>query len=125
MVYGTAGLSYGSVRLADGTFFNGFAGEGISPADGAVAFSGAGTPTHSIIKGSWTAGGGTDYAYTDNIILSLTYLHVDLGHGGVFSKYKRPNNILGGTSTTVVRGWTLTSTRFDFDVVRAAASWKF
>jgi hypothetical protein len=56
--------------------------------------------------------------------LSVTYMHVDLGTDSEFSKYKRPNNILGGTSTTLVRGWTFNSTGFNFDVVRAAVSWK-
>ncbi len=124
LIYGTGGLSYGSVRLSDGAFFNGFAGNGNSPVDGSVAFNGLGIPTHSVVKAGWTAGGGIDYAYTNNIILSFTYLHVDLGKETEFSKFRRPNNILGGTSTTVVRGWTLTSTSFNFDLVRAAVSWK-
>jgi len=124
LIYGTVGLSYGSVKLADGSVFNGFAGNGTLPPDGTVAFGSLGTVTHSLVKAGWTAGGGADYAYTDNIILSLTYLHVDLGSDEIFSKYKRPSNILGGTSATVVRGWTLTSTNFEFNLVRAAASWK-
>jgi outer membrane immunogenic protein len=125
LIYGTVGLAYGSVKLADGSVFNGFAGSGTLPPDGTVAFSSSGTTSRSLVKTGWTAGGGADYAYTDNLILSLTYLHVDLGSDAIFSRYKRPSNILGGTSTTVVRGWTLTSTNFEFDLVRAAASWKF
>ncbi len=121
LIYGTGGLAYGSVRVSDGTFFNGFAGSDNT----AVAFNVPGTSGGSVVKGGWTAGAGIDYAYTDNIILSFTYLHVDLGSGTIFSKYRRPNNILGGASTTVVRGWTLTSTDFDLDAVRFAASWKF
>jgi outer membrane immunogenic protein len=121
LIYGTGGFSYGLVRLTDGAFFNGFAAQ---PTGGSVAFSGTGGPQESVVKGGWTAGGGIDYAYTNNIILSFTYMHVDLGSDTVFSKFKRPNNILGGASTTVVRGWSQTSTNFDFDVVRAAVSWK-
>ncbi len=117
LIYGTGGFSYGLVRLTDGAFFNGVAG-------GTVAFNSTDTPKDSVIKGGWTAGGGIDYAYTNNIILSFTYMHVDLGGDTVFSRFKRPNNILGGASTTVVRGWSQTSTSFDFDVVRAAISWK-
>ncbi len=124
LIYGTGGLAYGLVRLTDGAFFNGFAGNGNSPVDGSVAFNGVGTPKDSIVKVGWTAGGGIDYAYTNNIILSFTYLHVDLGSESEFSKFKRPNNILGGASTTLVRGWSFTSTSFNFDVVRAAVSWK-
>src|SRR6266566_286561 len=115
LIYGTGGFSYGLVRLTDGAFFNGVAG-------GTVAFNSTDTPKDSVIKGGWTAGGGIDYAYTNNIILSFTYMHVDLGGDTVFSRFKRPNNILGGASTTVVRGWSQTSTSFDFDVVRAAVS---
>ncbi len=117
LIYGTGGLSYGLIRLNDGVFFNGFAGDG----GALVAFNSTGTPKNSVVKGGWTAGGGIDYAYTDNIILSFAYLHVDLGSLSEFSKFKRPN---GGASTTVVRGWAFTSTRYDFDVVRMAASWK-
>ena len=117
LIYGTGGLSYGLVRLNDSAFFNGFAGDGIS----SVAFNGMSTPKNSVVKGGWTAGGGIDYAYTNNIILSVTYMHVDLGSDTVFSRFKRPNS---GGSTTVVRGWTQTDTSFHFDVVRAAASWK-
>jgi outer membrane immunogenic protein len=120
LIYGTGGLSYGLVRLNDGASFSGFAGDGAS----LVAISGAGTTRDSVVKGGWTAGGGIDYALTNNIILSFTYLHVDLGSDTVFSRYKRPNNILGGASPTVVRGWTQTDASFNYDVVRAAASWK-
>jgi outer membrane immunogenic protein len=124
LMYGTGGLAYGLVRLTDGTLFNGFAGQGISPTDGSVAFNSVSAPKDSIVKVGWSAGGGIDYAYTNNIILSFTYMHVDLGSETEFSKFKRPNNILGGASTTLVRGWTFTSTSYNFDVVRAAVSWK-
>jgi outer membrane immunogenic protein len=120
LIYGTGGLSYGSVRLTDGAFFNGFAGDG----SGSVAFNGMGTPKNSVVQAGWTAGGGIDYAYTNNIILSFTYMHIDLGSESVFTNFLRSNNILGGASTTFVKGWTLTSTSFNFDMVRAAASWK-
>jgi outer membrane immunogenic protein len=124
LIYGTGGLAYGLVRLTDGAFFSGFAGNGNSPVDGSIAFNAVGAPKDSLVKAGWTAGGGIDYAYTNNIVLSVTYMHVDLGTDSEFSKYKRPNNILGGTSTTLVRGWTFNSTGFNFDVVRAAVSWK-
>src|SRR5438552_3159913 len=93
LIYGTGGLSYGLVRLNDSAFFNGFAGDGIS----SVAFNGMSTPKNSVVKGGWTAGGGIDYAYTNNIILSVTYMHVDLGSDTVFSRFKRPNS--GGSTT--------------------------
>jgi outer membrane immunogenic protein len=124
LIYGTGGLSFGSVRLTDGAFFNGYAGNGNSPIDGSVAFNSMGTPKNSVVHAGWTAGGGIDYAYTNNVILSFAYLHVDLGRESQFTNYLRPNNILGGASTTLVKGWTLTSTNFNFDVVRAAVSWK-
>jgi outer membrane immunogenic protein len=114
LIYGTGGFAYGSVRLTDGAFFNGSAGDG-------SVFNSAGNPKNSVVKGGWTAGGGIDYAYTNNIILSFTYMHVDLGSDTVFSRFKRPN---GGASATVVRGWAQTDTSFNFDVIRAAASWK-
>jgi outer membrane immunogenic protein len=118
LIYATGGFAYGSIRLTDGAFFNGLAG---APA---VAFNGAGIPKDSVLKGGWVAGAGVDYAYTNNIILSFAYMHVDLGSDTVFSRFRRPNNILGGASTTVVRGWTQTDTSSNFDLVRAAVSWK-
>ena len=124
LVYGTGGFSYGLVRLTDGASFSGYAGDGNAPPNASVAFNNAPAPKNSLLKAGWSAGGGIDYAYTTNLILSLTYMHVDLGSLSEFSNYRRPNNILGGTGLTAVRGWTFTDTNLSFDVVRVAASWK-
>src|SRR5438046_1999784 len=63
MIYATGGFSYALVRLTDGAFFNGFATQ---PAGGSVAFNYTGGPQDSVLKGGWAAGGGVDYAYTNN-----------------------------------------------------------
>jgi len=116
LLYGTGGLAYGSTRLTDGGQFNGFSGNGGT----ITTFNTPGLPGNAVVKAGWSAGGGIDYAYTNHIILSLTYLHVDLGSQSVLSGLTRQNP--GGT--TVVNGSTNTSTNFNFDVLRAAISWK-
>jgi outer membrane immunogenic protein len=64
LFYGTGGLAYGSVNTA--TTING----------PAVNF---GFQTNDLRIG-WAGGGGIEYKYSPNVIFSLNYLYVDLGH---------------------------------------------
>ncbi len=118
LIYGTGGLAYGSVRLNDAAFFNGFCCTG----GNGTAFNGVGAPLdNGTIRVGWAAGGGIDYAYTHNIIVSFTYLHVDLGDKLLTGGFAFRNPVGNGTLST---GTATTRADFSFDEVRVAASWK-
>jgi outer membrane immunogenic protein len=63
LFYGTGGLAYGGMNLSSGLTFP------------PVSLS-AQTPS---VRAGWVAGGGIDYMWRPNILLSLEYQYVDLG----------------------------------------------
>lgn len=74
MLYGTAGLAYGKVKL-EGTDVSGL------------------KDSASKTRAGWTAGAGVEHAFTDNVTLKTEYLYTDLGKvkfrdGGDVSKVK-------------------------------------
>jgi outer membrane immunogenic protein len=64
LFYGTAGLAYGDVDTN-------------STITGPATVFGAQT---NDLRIGWTGGGGIEYKYSPNVIFSLNYLYVDLGH---------------------------------------------
>jgi outer membrane immunogenic protein len=66
LVYGTGGLAFGEVEAS---------GSVTGVAAPALAWTGSNKAT----KTGWAAGGGVEYAFTDNISLKAEYLYYDLG----------------------------------------------
>ncbi len=64
MLYGTAGLAYGKVKL--------------SGTDGVDEISASKT------RAGWTVGAGIEHAFTDNVTLKTEYLYTDLGKARLF-----------------------------------------
>ena len=116
LIYGTGGLAYGSVRRNDAAFFDGFSALVVTALPSTVSVR----LWITALRVGWAAGGGIDYAYTNNIILSVTYLHVDLGDKSLTGGFAFRNPVGNGTlfTGTAKRG------RIQFDEVRPAASWK-
>lgn len=104
LVYGTAGLALGNQRLSVSEYDHAPFGSG----DGSSSAYGSG------VKAGWAAGGGIDYALTDNWILSAEYLHIDLG------KVDATGHIDAGN--TAVLNY---STSLESDIVRAGIAYKF
>jgi outer membrane immunogenic protein len=67
LVYGTGGFAYGQVNSA--------ASASIAANGGAVAIS----TSQNNGRTGWTAGGGFEYAITNNLTVKTEYLYVDLG----------------------------------------------
>jgi outer membrane immunogenic protein len=106
----TGGFAYsGSQNNQSITYFNG-GGAGAFPCAVGCTFS---TTTNDSNIG-WAAGGGIEYAFTDNISAKVEYLHVELGRrNAVFTSAAAPG--LSITSRNPSR----------FDVVRAGLNFRF
>jgi len=65
LVYGTGGLAYGHVSSSSNVLFTPFGDNYVG--------------SKSDIRAGWTAGGGSEYAVTNNWTLRVEYLFVDLG----------------------------------------------
>jgi outer membrane immunogenic protein len=106
LFYGTAGAAFANVRFSN-TYL------GFSP-------GGSGNENEassaSQIKTGWVAGGGIDYAVTKNWIVSVEYLHVDLGSISASGLVTT-----GGVRTSSMNF----STKMQSDLVRAGISYKF
>lgn len=66
LVYGTGGLAFGEVEASGGV---------VGVAAPGLVWAGS----NSATKTGWAAGGGVEYAFTDNISLKAEYLYYDLG----------------------------------------------
>jgi outer membrane immunogenic protein len=108
LFYITGGFAYsGNQNNQTITYFN---GGGAVPCAFGCTLS---TSTNDSNIG-WTAGGGIEYAFTDNISAKIEYLHVELG---------RRNAVF---SSPVAPGLTITSRNPSrFDVVRAGLNFRF
>jgi outer membrane immunogenic protein len=70
MIFGTGGAAYGETN----SYLN---YSNTSPTNFGISKSGT--------NWGWTAGGGFEYAITDNVTLKTEYLYVDLGSQNLFS----------------------------------------
>ena len=78
---------------------------------------GSASSAASAVKVGWTAGAGIDYAVSKNWILSIEYLHIDLGNihaSGVITDTGAPIN----SSLNF-------SSKLQSDIVRAGLAYKF
>ncbi len=106
LFYGTAGVAFGNQRFS--SVITDYAPLGSSGGSGAAAQSG--------VEVGWAAGGGVDYAPSDNWIVSLEYLHVDLGEMNAHGL------MTTGNPNTADLNF---SSRLDSDIVRAGLAYKF
>ncbi len=107
LVFGTGGVAYGGVQNNGSITING--------APAGDAWSGSNSPT---LVG-WTAGGGLEYAITNNITIRGEYLFYDLGsQKTVFG----PNSAAGidFPATTFAA-----KANYDGSIARGAINWKF
>jgi outer membrane immunogenic protein len=107
LIYGTGGVAYGGASSHLDVF---------DAVDGFFFSSGGGSSSRT----GWTAGGGVEYALTNNIILGAEYLYYDLGSRH-FSIVPNPaaSNFFGAA--------VFSQTKIDFtgSVARARISYKF
>lgn len=104
LVYGTAGLAFGNQRLSVTEHDHAPLGSG----DGSSSAYGSG------VKAGWAAGGGVEYALSDNWIISTEYLHIDLGKVDATGRID--------TGNTAVLNY---SVELQSDIVRAGIAYKF
>lgn len=107
LVYGTGGLAYGEVKIniADSEAFS-------------TGLSRLWLGDNSDVRVGWTAGGGLEYAFTNNWTLRGEYLYVDLGGSGTTANFQ-------GTDPLRSQIHYNASRENRFSVVRAALSYKF
>ncbi len=91
LFYGTAGLAYGSVDTN-------------SSMTGPAVIFGAAT---NDLRIGWTGGGGIEYKYSPNVIFSLNYLYVDLGHVNFSTNNGFGPEITSGTAHAQLQAVTL------------------
>jgi outer membrane immunogenic protein len=106
LAYGTGGVAFGKV--------------GFTQTDREFSFNGLGfgneASTGSVTKTGWAAGGGVEYAVTPNWIISLEYLHVDLG------TVNSAGVVTSRNATTATLDF---STSVTSDIVRGGLAYKF
>ncbi len=106
LFYGTGGVAFADVKYSN-------AYRGFSPHGSGFEFE---TATASETKAGWAAGGGIDYAINPHLILSVEYLHVDLG----------TINAAGLVTTGSTSNATFNfSTKVTSDIARVGAAYKF
>ncbi len=109
MVYGTGGLAVGNLGFSNAYSEN----SGSNPLNTVRIGTAAGLANPTLT--GWAAGAGTEYAVTKNWLLSLEYMHIDLGKLAV-------NEI--SSNGTVAGNLNFTS-RLTSDIVRVGAAYKF
>ena len=109
---------WGSVRARAGFAFDRFLVYGT----GGFAFGGGSNNCGGFVgcgdntRGGWAAGGGVEYAWTNNMTVGVEGLFVSLGHDNFRGAAFNP------TTNTLFLG---TNQDDDFTVVRAKLNWKF
>lgn len=106
LFYGTAGVAFGNQRFS--SVITDYSPYG--------SLGGQGSAVQSGVQVGWAAGGGIDYAPAENWIVSVEYLHVDLGEANA-------NGLMTtGNPNTADLNF---SSRLDSDIVRAGLAFKF
>jgi outer membrane immunogenic protein len=106
LVYATGGAAFANTRFSNSYVGHSPLGQG----------NDAGASSASKTRTGWAAGAGIDYGLTENWIMSVEYLHVDLG------------SLDAASLTTTGNAATATfnfSTKLTSDIVRAGISYKF
>lgn len=121
LVFGTAGLAYGNVK--ENVSVNNLAGFGFTTAGGGFGYTCAATGpcfagSSSGVRAGWTAGGGFEYAFWQNLTLKAEYLYVNLGGDGV-----RVTALAGGAPN--LSSYNAAITDVSFNLVRAGLNYKF
>ncbi|MBR0894124.1 porin family protein [Bradyrhizobium tropiciagri] len=107
LIYATGGLAYGEVKtnIADSSAFS-------------TGLSRLWLGDNSDVRVGWTAGGGVEYAFTNNWTLRGEYLYVDLGTSGATATFQGTDPVQSQIRYNASRENT-------FSVARAALSYKF
>ncbi len=106
LIYATGGAAFANVKFSD--IYRGHSPLGSTFDNGSAA--------SSQTRFGWAVGGGLDYAFTNNWIISVEYLHVDLGS----------IDASGLVTTLSPRTSTFNfSTKLTSDIVRGGISYKF
>ncbi|MCC8963093.1 porin family protein [Bradyrhizobium sp. Pear76] len=107
LIYATGGLAYGEVKtnIANSSAFS-------------TGLSRLWLGDSSDVRVGWTAGGGLEYAFTNNWTLRGEYLYVDLGTSGTTATFQ-------GTDPLQSQIRYNTSRDNRFSVARAALSYRF
>ena len=107
LIYGTGGVAYGGAS-SHLDVFDAVNGWGFSSGGGSSSRTG------------WTAGGGVEYAITNNIILGAEYLYYDLGN-------RHLNFVANPAASNFFGVPVFSQTKIDFtgSVARARISYKF
>ncbi len=116
-LYGTGGLALSNARTHSTSVLT------ASTSEGGSTFAGE-SSTDDDIKFGWTAGAGIEFCLSHNLILSFTYLYVDLANSSVTTEF----NETSGQVDQGVRTYdaiTHTSTGNNFHVVQGGLSIKF
>jgi outer membrane immunogenic protein len=106
LFYATGGLSFGKVSFSNTD--NEFSPSGLGFGNEASAAS--------KVKAGWAAGAGVDYSLTRNWIVSIEYLHVDLG------SLHASGLVTSGNTATAALNF---ATKLRSDIARAGVSYKF
>ncbi|MHC2331434.1 outer membrane protein [Bradyrhizobium sp. USDA 4454] len=107
LIYATGGLAYGEVKtnIANSSAFS----------NGLLRLW---LGDNSDVRVGWTAGGGTEYAFTNNWTLRGEYLYVDLGASGTTATFQGIDPVQSQIRYNASR-------QSRFSVARAALSYKF
>jgi outer membrane immunogenic protein len=106
LFYGTGGLALSSIKFSDSYFAH-------TPLGAGNDYE---TSSSSSTKIGWAVGAGIDYAITSNVIVSLEYLHIDLG------STEASGGVTSGNPNTATFNF---STKLQSDMARIGVKYKF
>lgn len=125
LVYGTGGLAYGGVQAKAAML------QADNPAPYTTNSAWAAAGNYSDTRVGWTAGGGVEYMFMDNLSVKIEYLYYNLGSttlglgatGRIYNANATyPNNMAGQWHTLLAPSL---STRFSGNLVRFGVNYHF